>query len=332
MRIPSIRNHHYLRQNQRQDLELQMPQQTYDLIAKITSHSALLLVMFLGAGAGTSATAQVVKLEGKLFTELTERGLPFSADDLIRLPLPTLLPSMSDTAREEALQKLARKQEWSRFSRDSVMAPITIEIETVNSSQGERLGMTVYNAFIAHASMERLRDKEAMEQIFGRPNDAAESNSVVTAELTPEKLRELGFTEQADSAATYAYLELPLLNQIIVRGVVCIEKRERAGAVEFFWRLDPDFNSVEKYASRWTKLERNSVGKLLEGESFPYAGCGGFMGVYELDPAIKQLLVESRLLLREPKEWFSGSNFLRSKLPPMMQENARNFRRKMASL
>ena len=332
MRIHRIRKRHYPLQNQRKDLELQMRQPTYDLTAKITSHAALLLVILWGVCVGTCAKAQDIKLEGKLFAELTERGLPFSANDLIRLPLPTLLPSLTEAARAEALQKLAGKHEWSRFSRDSVMAPITIEIETVNSSQGERLGMTVHNAFIAHASMERLRDKEAMEQIFGRPNDAAESNSVVTAELTPEELRKLGFTEQADSAATYAYLELPLLNQIIVRGVVCIEKRERAGAVEFFWRLDPAFNSVEKYASRWTKLERNSVGKLLEGESFPYTGCGGFMGVYELDPAIKQLLVESRLLLREPKEWFSGSNFLRSKLPPMMQENARNFRRKMASL
>lgn len=279
----------------------------------------------------TSTAVRATAQDGKLFTELTEQGLRFTDDDQIKLPFPTLWLNLTDSARDEALHKLAGKQEWHRFAKDSPMAPITIDIETINSQNGERLGLNVHNAFIVYAAMERLRDQKAMEQVFGRPSQSDNAKGVVTEELPPEELRKLGFIEQAESKATFAYLELPLLNQIIVRGVICVEKRERAGVVEFFWRLDPSFNAVEKYASRWTKLERNSVGKLLEGESYAYYGCGGYMGVYELDPKSNRLLIESRLLIHEPMEWFAGSNFLRSKLPPMIQENARNFRRKLAN-
>ncbi len=272
--------------------------------------------------------------DSALFTELTEIGLEFTSVDHVKLPHPTLGPELPSAAREEALHKLSGKQDWSRFVRESVMAPISIDIDAINSIQGERLGLSVHNAFIVHTNLDRLRDTGAMKEIFGRPDNSGNSDDsagIVTQEITQDELRSLGFISQAESSATFAYLELPLLNQVIVRGVVRIERRERAGAVEFFWRLDPSFNSIEKYANRWTKLERNVVGKLLEGESFSYSGCGGFVGVYEISPESQQLLVESRLLLREPQEWFAGSNFLRSKLPPLMQENARNFRRKLAS-
>jgi hypothetical protein len=177
-----------------------------------------------------------------------------------------------------------------------------------------------------------------MQQMFGKPESATgDQVQVVIKELPKQELREQGFVAQADSHATFAYLELPLLNKVIMAGVIRIEKHEREGASEFYWRLDPSFNQHAPYASRWIQLERNSVGRLIRGDSFPYSGCAGFTGVYEIDDlslpttqvadSAGKLLIESRLLLREPQEWFAGSNFLRSKLPSAMQENARSFRR-----
>ncbi len=295
------------------------------LLWKLWFYATCLFALSLGHEARSNAQ------ELSLSTELIEHGLAFDADVQIRLAAPSLHLGLSEAAKQETLHRLAGKQEWSSFTRDSLMAPIAIDIETIDDSQGERLGITVHNAFIVYAELGKLRDAEAMQEMFGRPGNSGDSAGVVTEEISKDELRRLGMTAEANSAATYAYLELPLLNKVLVRGVIRIEKREREGASEFFWRLDPAFDSVDKYASRWTKLERNSVGKLFEGESFAYSGCGGFLGVYELEPGTNQLLVESRLLLREPREWFAGSNFLRSKLPSMMQENARNFRRKLAN-
>jgi hypothetical protein len=37
------------------------------------------------------------------------------------------------------------------------------------------------------------------------------------------------------------------------------------------------------------------------------------------------------MLMHEPTQWFSGSNFIRSKLPLAIQEGARSFRRSLRS-
>ncbi len=283
---------------------------------------------------GTNTTESVHAQAADLFTELTGPGLVFTGANgvpqPVHLPASTLSADMSDAQRTPALERLAGKLEWNRFVRDAVTAPVMVDIEAIDAGDGERLGLLVHNAFVAHATLDTLHDSELMQQLFGRPSSNQESAGVVTEELSSEELSRLGFAEPAASSDSFAYLELPLLNQVIVRGVIRIQKRQRAGAIEFAWRLDERFNSVEKYASRWTKLERNEVGKLFEGESFPYAGFGGWLGAYQLqvdEPS--PLLIESQMLLREPTEWFAGSNFLRSKLPLSLQENARTFRRKL---
>jgi hypothetical protein len=286
--------------------------------------------------------APLLGQEADLGSELTTRGLELSSDLRIPLPGPTLKPEMDGAARQAAVRALAGKLDWERFTRDSLSAPIMINIELLVDRNGQRLGLAVHNAFMAHAELGKLRDTQAMQQIFGQPESArGDQVQVVIKELPKQDLRERGFVSQADSPATFAYLELPLLNKVIVAGVMRIEKREREGAVEFYWRLDPTFNQHAPYASRWIQLERNSVGGLIRGDSFPYSGCAGFTGVYEVNDlsfpttqdadSAGKLLIESRLLLREPQEWFAGSNFLRSKLPSAMQENARSFRRTLLS-
>lgn len=302
---------------------------------------ALLCVSCLSAAA---AVRPLCAQEASLFSELTQRGLAFSDEQRVRLSPPTLGPDMSASERTEVLHKLAGRLGWERFSRDAVTAPVVVDIDTIDGPAGERLGLRVHNAFIAYTTLETLGDRELMEEIFGaapvnqapapeKSNAAATSDvgRVVMQEISQADLERLGLSEQAHSAASFAYIELPLLNKVLLRGVIRIEKRQREGALEFAWRFDPSFNSVEKYASRWTRLERDAVGKLIEGASLPYSGCGGWMGVYQIDVASKQLLVESQMLLREPTEWFAGSNFLRSKLPLTLQENARSFRRKIAA-
>lgn len=271
--------------------------------------------------------------EADFFAQLTGPGLVFAGSQHEALPAPTLSAEMSDAQRVEALQQLAGKLDWSRFVRDSVNAPVMVDIEAIEAIDGvdgQRLGLRVHNAFVVHTTLETLRDGDRMQQLFGAPGTNQDSEGVVADELESQQLVDEGFSEQAASQDSFAYLELPLLNQVIVRGVIRIQKRERDGGIEFAWRLDEEFNSVEKYASRWTKLERNEVGELYEGETFPYTGFGGWLGAYELKPGESTpLLIESQMLLREPVEWFAGSNFLRSKLPLSLQENARSFRRKM---
>jgi hypothetical protein len=42
------------------------------------------------------------------------------------------------------------------------------------------------------------------------------------------------------------------------------------------------------------------------------------------------LFVEVHVVYAEPYGWFEGRNLLRSKLPPVLQDSVRKFRRKLA--
>lgn len=293
-----------------------------------------IVVVLLAAicASGTVRDCVAADTQDLLQTLLTQ-GIRLTDDVTAPVAAPTLTPSMTPDQRTAALQELAGKQEWSRFAKNSVTAPVTIDIESIEDSRGERVGHDIQNAFIVYASLEQLSDADFMEQMFGRPAATSQtdgSQAAVARELTDEELQQLGVMPDKEQGEAYAYLELPLLNRVIVRGVIHIQRRERPGAYEFAWQLEPAFADSEQFAGRWTELERNAVGRLVEGESHPYQGCGGFMGVYQLDEQQGQLLIESRMILHEPPEWFAGSNFLRSKLPLSMQENARSFRRKLA--
>ncbi len=311
----------------------------------------LFLCLVLGNWLLTTLAGRPLRAQrDDLFTDLTQRGLPFTDQQRITLSAATLQPGMTDSERTKALAQLIGKLKWDRFARDTVNAPVVVDIDTINAPSGERLGLRVHSAFLAYTTLEALRDRDLMEETFGAapidsaPIDSAASDSsknvdgenaqprVVLRELPAAELTRLGFADQAERAqgqTSFAYIELPLLNKVLLQGVIRLEKRDRPGAVEFAWRFDPSFNAKENYACRWTRLERDAVGKLIEGDSYPYSGCGGWMGVYEVDREERQLLVESQLLLREPVDWFAGSNFLRSKLPLTLQENARTFRRKI---
>ena len=154
--------------------------------------------------------------------------------------------------------------------------------------------------------------------------------SFESQEIPPAELVRLGIELSRLGNEQYRTIQLPLLNQVTVRGTVRIAKREQPNGVQIFWHLDPRFANSEMFGNTWTKMERNDLGKAMPTMPASYAGCGGYLAITEIDGERHQILVESRMILHEPKEWFSGSNFLRAKLPPALQENARSFRRRLA--
>jgi hypothetical protein len=71
---------------------------------------------------------------------------------------------------------------------------------------------------------------------------------------------------------------------------------------------------------------------LDQTDSHPYEGAGGYMHVAKLSDPSGACLIETWMVLHEPTEWFRGSNLLRSKLPLMIQESVRKFRRHLGEI
>ncbi len=262
-----------------------------------------------------------------LLNELTTEGVDFGNGVKVILPLPSLAGKLSDEKLEEVKTQLAGNDGWEKFSRDSVVAPVTIKLEYVTDNQGTRVGHNVHSAFAVRAKLESLGDKDLMQQIFGKP-EPSEGSGMKLVDLTEADLKATAIEiplaeEQAGKSVSYSQVEFTLLDKIRLRGVMRIERTVSPNAITIGWLLDPRFANNEKLRGTWAKTGSETT------NSGSYMGWGGYLNVTQVRESPEIIVIESRMLLHELPEWFSASNFIRSKLPLAIQEGARNFRRKL---
>jgi hypothetical protein len=193
--------------------------------------------------------------------------------------------------------------------------------------EGTRVGHNVHSAFAVHAKLESLADKDLMQQIFGKP-ESNSASGVKIFELTEGDLRAAGVEipaadPNAGTKVSYLRVEYLLLEKILLKGVMRVERTATPGSTTLCWMLDPQLATNKELRGTWLKAGVES------SEPKPYSGWGGYLNVSRVGESPDILLIESRMLLHELPEWFSGSNFVRSKLPLAIQEGARNFRRKL---
>jgi hypothetical protein len=259
----------------------------------------------------------------ELLKELTTEGVEFRGGVKVVLPPPTLLGQLSDEQLEQAKIQLSGNDGWDKFSRDSVVAPVTIKLEYVTDKEGGRIGHNVHSAFVVHAKLESLADKDLMQQIFGKP-ESSDAAGMKLVELSETDLKAVALTfQQATKGLTYSQVEFTLLEKIRLSGVMRIDRTVTPNSTTICWLLDPRFANHDKLRGAWVKTGSDA------GQPQAYSGWGGYLSVTRVSQSPETLVIESRMLLHELPEWFSASNFVRSKLPLAIQEGARNFRRKL---
>ncbi len=290
--------------------------------------------IWLCCAAGLAMSAQNLCWSQTLLNELVTDGIEFREGVTVKLPAPALAGELNEVQLAKAKSQLSGNDGWERFTRDSIVAPVTIKLEYVTDAAGNRVGHNVYSAFVVHAKFESLDNKDFMQQIFGKaPSSAnAESDTADNAdqveELSSDELIAAGISvpaldTQADTKVTYSKVAFTLLDKIRLNGVLRVERTTRSGSTTIAWKLDPAFESNDKWSGTWTRIDD------FEHTPQPYQGWGGYLNVTRVGDSPEILVLESRMLLHEPEEWFNASNFVRSKLPLAIQESARNFRRRL---
>ena len=259
-------------------------------------------------------------------SDLTKDKVRFPSGDSFSLALPTLSVGQSDKQRMDQLTALSGGAGWKRFSRDSTVAPVAIDVKYLNGADGSRVGHSLHAAFVVHASLETLKDKDLMQQLFANessPESLQGSENESKHQLSDKVLVERGITKTENTS--FAKAEIALLKKVAVRGVLQVQKSESENGIDFAFRLDKRFNDANQTSNAWSRIGKD---KATLPDWTPYGGAVGYLVVRRLPELESACLIECRILLHEPKEWFNGSNLLRSKLPLMIQETARSFRRK----
>ncbi|MEM9646553.1 MAG: hypothetical protein AAF989_16290, partial [Planctomycetota bacterium] len=252
-----------------------------------------------------------------LLRRLTDVGLQIEPGQRVTIPAPIMLADESNVRGED----LAGRLGWARFSKATIVAPVWMDLEYLKDDHGRRIGHSVHFRFVVHQPLSKLRDRDWMQSVFGESSEDADGGyrKVGEDELPMEWKR-------GAESIRHGFVEVPLMNRVVVRGLVSGTTEDHGAGTVMAWRLEDTVPSASSLSSTWAAIERDDLGAKREGPMFAYRGAGGFLNLQPLSSVDESMnnacLVEGRLILREPEGWFGGSNFLRSKFSILIQEAA----------
>lgn len=232
-------------------------------------------------------------------------------DQSVALPPPTLTGDMDADEQQQHITSQLRGLSYRQFARDSIVAPVRINLSYIKDESGNRLGHNVHVLFIVHESLETFSQQNIADRLGGEsdPDSAGESG-----EVPAETLEKLGI-QDAGPNVRYRKLSFDLLDKVRLNGLLRIAQTTS----ETLNRID--LSLVETDENRWQAIDDRD----LQG---PYSGFQGWLTATSLRGQ-DAVLIEARFAMEEPADWFAGDNYLRSKLPIVLQEAARDLRRRL---
>ena len=243
------------------------------------------------------------------------------------LPAPTMRADMSAQTQAQALQRAAGKYSLDRFTRDSIVAPFVFDKETLKDNDGKRVGYRLDVWFVAQGSLETVKDRELFSGMVDadEPTDAGEGSALTAEQKAARNIQWI--SNDTVSRELYQF-SAPILDRVHVAGVVRTEQVNRADALRGLVQIDPRFNDDSEFANRW--WPEGAEGGRTGPQAKPYSGFIGYAQAIPLHEPAGALLVEAHAVVCEPYEWFDGKSLLSSKLPLMVQDSVRSFRRELS--
>jgi hypothetical protein len=268
-----------------------------------------------------------------LLAELTERGVPVGAGLFVKLPAPTLPDGLDAAAQNAAIADVAAPSPPDDFLRNSAVAPLVLRIRSVPGTSAERVAQRVSVWFVAYGSLPALRDEKLVQQLAGAVKQEGGKFRPTVRPLADDALRSRGLWPTATPARDgwLGSVRLPLLERVQVSGVLYGVQVATADSIVWSGKLDARFANDREFPNQWQPFLRSELGELSLGPPRPYSGFGGYIKATPLQEPAGAIFLECHVIFREPAEWFGGANLLRSKLPIVIQENVRSFRRKLTA-
>ncbi len=267
--------------------------------------------------------------DNALFDTLVNKGIAIPHGPTVKLPAPLIAPGQSPNAQQLAaiMEKAAGNVPVELFIKSSVTAPHSYDIESVDSSKGERCAQLVSLRFIAYGNVKAAEKADAFRTLISANDKRGDGKQ--DTELSDKDLQARGITPPKRRAEeTYRSIAMPLLNKVQVEGVMRSVNTVLPRAALYASMMDPRFENDMELPNRWYHVDPQAGGQ-KKGPSHPYSGIAGYVAVTELPEPKGAMLIEMHLLIHEPREWFDGLNLLRSKLPILLRDNVRSFRQRL---
>lgn len=278
-----------------------------------------------GQAAGAAGTNPV-------YQQLVEDGVLLPDGRSVKLPEPLLAEGMDAAAQRAALEKLERPGKTLKdMMRATIPAPFVLEISEVPNTRARRVDLY----FFAQGELETLLDKDFLENQlgFGAKRGKSKDEFSKSGFLQDEELqaRMLSTVESEGVREAYLYNTSNVFDRVLLSTTSHVYQSRHGDSIVAASLLDSRFDGDSQYPNQWRPLVRDASGRLKLGKGVNrYSGIGSYVRVAKVAGHKNLLFIEFHMVFDEPHEWFSGANYISSKLPPLMRDNVQQFRAKLA--
>ena len=279
------------------------------------------------------ATAKA-ETPNELYEQLVGKGVEIRPDEWVTLPQPTMPDGLNETRQQKALLSITdRRHPLDLILRDSVSAKFVLKIESGPKKPNSPRLRTINLWFVTYGDLAVVAEEEFLRdasELAGGGDAGGAKNR--TDFLDDNALRARGLPIDPNLPGRregWLRAEFELLGRVdlgVTRHMVATKSKESLVVAS---QLDPRFIDDPKIPNRWRSITRDDVGRAVLGKPHPYNGAAFYLKVTPLHEPAGALFIEYHHVFDEPHPWFDGRPLLRSKLPSVIQNGVRDFRRKL---
>ena len=269
------------------------------------------------------------RAENPVFDLLMSRGVPVGADEVVRLPPPTLVDGQSAAEQRRAVESIAGENHtWEDLTRRSVVAPLILRISK-DEARPESRGRRIDVWFVAYGDLRTLGNQEFLaRELRSATSESDPEYGSSSKVLTTSDLNRRGLTlPEAPSPVEHLAVEFTLLDRVRLQVTTESSRSKTAESNLSASLLDRHFENDAQFPNQWRPITRDDDGRRHLGTPQPYFGFGGYAKATRLIDQPGAIFIEYHAAFAEPQDWFGGTNLLRSKLPILAQMIVRQLRR-----
>ncbi len=291
--------------------------------------STLLLVIL--------STASTIAAENPIYNELVEKGVEMSNGELVALP-PPIVPDGLDAAGQQAAMKKATdaRTTLKDLLKKTPYAPVMVKVRSAQVDPSKDDGPMVRKIdlwFVTYGDWDVMTSKDFLESTLQSKDEEANRVVLRAGELTKAELdsRQLTAITTPELEERFLYSTFRMFDRVQVGATRFSALTRDENSILAAGRLDPRFLDDPEYPNEWRPLLRNPQAEIEPGPAHPFAHAGGYAKITRLIEPAGAVWIECHIVFEEPYGWFDGVNLIRQKIPVMVNEKIKVFRRKLMS-
>jgi hypothetical protein len=272
-----------------------------------------------------------------VFRQLLEQGIKMSDGTAIKLRPPTMADGLDAAGQRAAMDEVsAGRASVDEMLAKTLYAPVVTKVGTVKASEKEGPAVrTVDVCFVARGNWKTLTSKDFLESVLGGEEKKGKRSIVSKSGfLNDEEMQTRKLTGKVadDYEERFLYTTFSLFELVHVSATRFSLLTRDKDVILAAGTVDPRFDKDAKYPNQWRPLLRNAQANIVPGPAHRFAHAGGYAKITRLTEPADAAFVECHIVYEEPYGWFEGVNLVQQKIPVMVREKVRSFRRKLTAV